>query len=101
MIQPGDTISLFTTITEKNGQQVTEDFMNDIKVLAVNGNLTPPTSPTTGQSLTLILALPPANIATLLFVEQKGPVDAVLDAPNAQTTPPKPYGTLNWQQPVP
>lgn len=101
LIQPGDTISLFTTITEKNGEQVTEDFMNGIKVLAVNGSLTPPTTPTTGQSLTLILALPPEKIATLLFVERKGGVEAVLDSPNATVVPPKPYGTLNWQRPVP
>lgn len=101
LIDPGNTISLFTTITEKNGQQVTEDFLNDIKVLAVNGSLTPPTTPTTGQGLTLILALPPSQIVDLLFVEQKGPVEAALDAPNVHTKPPLPYGITNWQQPVP
>lgn len=101
LIQPGNTISLFTTIKEKNGQQVTEDFMNHIKVLAVNGNLAAATSPTTGQSLTLILALPPEKIATLMFVSQKGSVQAVLDSPISPPSPPKPYGTLNWQRPVP
>ena len=101
LVQPGDTISLFTTITETNHNQVTEDFLNRIKVLGVNGSLAPLSSPTTGQSLTLILALPPSDVAKLLFVEQKGTVNAVLDSPHAHTAVPTPYGTLNWQTPQP
>ncbi len=101
LVEPGDNVSLFTTITEANNQQVTEDFLNNVKVLAVNGSFVPATTPTTGQNLTLILALPPQQIARLLFTQQKGPIEAVLDAPNATTVPPTPFGTLNWQKPVP
>ncbi len=101
MVEPGDTISLFATIKEKNGQQATEDFLNQVKVLAVNGSFTPLTPPTTGQNLTLILALPPKEIAQLLFMEQKSPIDAVLDAPHQKTGVPAPFGTSQWQQPTP
>lgn len=101
LIYPGDTISLFTTITESNGQQVMEDFMNGVKVLAVNGSMVPATTSTVGQSVTLILALPPKDVAMLLFMENKGSVQAALDAPNAHPTPPTPYGTLKWQHPIP
>ncbi len=100
LIEPGDTISLFTTITEKGGQQATEDFLNQVKVLAVNGSMAPPSSSTAGQNLTLILALPPKEVSELLFMQQKGPVEAVLDAPNATTTPPPPFNTSQWQSPV-
>lgn len=101
LVQPGDTISLFATITEKNGQQAMEDFLNQVKVLAVNGSMAPSSTPTTGQGLNLILALPPGKVAQLLFMQEKGPVEAVLDAPNAVTPPPTPYSSLNWQHPVP
>lgn len=101
LVEPGDTISLFTTITEKTGQQVTEDFLNSVKVLAVDGNLSQTTPPQAGQNLTLILALPPSQVAKLLFTQQKGAIEAVLDAPNAVTVPPKPFGTTQWEQPVP
>lgn len=100
MVEPGDTISLFTTITEQNHQQATEDFLNQIKVLAVNGSMSPPSSSTVGQNLTLILALPPDQVSKLLFMQQKGPVEAVLDAPNARTTTPLPFSTSQWQKPV-
>lgn len=101
LVQPGDAISLFATITEHNGQQATEDFLNQVKVLAVNGSMTPATSLTVGQNLTLILALPPRQIAQLLFMQQKGPIYAALDAPNAKTPVPIPYTTSQWQSPVP
>ena len=101
LIQPGDTISLFTTITESNNKQVTEDFMNHVKVLAVNGSMTPSTTSTAGQSETLILALPPNQIAQLLFVQQKGSVTAVLDAPHSTAQAPTPYGVTQWQTPIP
>ncbi|NMP24437.1 Flp pilus assembly protein CpaB [Sulfobacillus harzensis] len=100
MVEPGDTVSLFATISEKNGQQATEDFLNGIKVLAVNGSFTPAAQPTIGQNLTLILALPPDQIAQLLFMQQKSPIEAVLDAPNAKTAVPKPFDTSQWQQPT-
>lgn len=101
LVEPGDTVSLFATITEKNGQQATEDFLNQVKVLAVNGSLGASSTPTTGQNLNLILALPPGEVAQLLFMQEKGPVEAVLDAPNAATHPPLPYTSLDWQHPVP
>lgn len=101
MVEPGDTVSLFATITEKNGQKATEDFLNQVKVLAVNGSFAPLSQPTTGQNLTLILALPPKQIAQLLFMQQKSPIDAVLDAPHAKTGVPTPFGTNQWQQPIP
>lgn len=101
LIEPGDTVSLFTTITESNGKVVTEDFMNQIKVLAVNGSMVPSTTPTPGQGETLILALPPEQIAALLFAEQKGSITAVLDAPHSTAHPPAPYGLAQWQRPVP
>ncbi len=101
LVEPGDTVSLFTTITEKTGQQATEDFLNSVKVLAVDGNLSQTTPPQAGQNVTLILALPPGQVAKLLFTEQKGAIEAVLDAPNAVTVPPKPFGTAQWEQPVP
>lgn len=101
LIQPGDTVSLFETITEKNGQQATEDFLNQIKVLAVNGSLTPTAASTAGQNLTLILALPPHQTAQLLYMQQKGPVEVALDAPNVQTPTPAPYTNSQWQTPIP
>lgn len=101
LVEPGDTISLFTTITEKTGQQATEDFLNSVKVLAVDGSLSQTVPPQAGQNLTLILALPPGQVAKLLFTEQKGAIEAVLDAPNSVTVPPTPFGTTQWEQPVP
>ena len=101
LVEPGDTISLFATITEKNGQQAAEDFLNQVKVLAVNGSMAASSTPTTGQNLNLILALPPGQVAQLLFMHEKGPVEAVLDAPNARTHPPLPYTISEWQHPVP
>lgn len=100
LVEPGDTISLFETITEQNGQQASEDFLNTVKVLAVNGSLTPVPA-TAGQNLTLILALPPRQVTELLFMQQKGSIEAVLDAPNAVTKPPIPFGTAQWQKPTP
>lgn len=100
LVQPGDTISLFATVTERNNQQATEDFLNRVKVLAVNGSMTPASGSTVGQNLTLILALPPRQIAELLFMQQKGPIYAVLDAPNAKTLVPTPFTTSQWQMPV-
>ena len=101
MVQPGDTVSLFTTITERSGQQATEDFLNQVRVLAVNGSMSASQTPTVGQGLTLILALPPKQVSKLLFMEQKGAVTAVLDAPHAQTVPPSPFSTSQWQKPIP
>jgi pilus assembly protein CpaB len=101
LIQPGDTVSLFTTITESNGKVVTEDFMNRVKVLAVNGSMVPSSSPTPGQGETLILALPPEQIAALLFAEQKGTISAVLDAPHSTAQAPAPYGLTQWERPIP
>lgn len=101
LIQPGNTVSLFTTITESNGKPVTEDFLNDVKVLAVNGSLTTSTTSTVGQSETLVVALPPTQIAMLLFAQEKGTVTAVLDAPNSVVKVPTPYGQLQWQVPIP
>jgi pilus assembly protein CpaB len=101
LVQPGDTVSLFATVTERNSQQATEDFLNQIHVLEVNGSLTPAANPTVGQNLTLILALPPKDIAELLFMQQKGPIYAVLDAPHVKTPVPIPFTTAQWQSPVP
>ncbi|MCY0878469.1 MAG: Flp pilus assembly protein CpaB [Firmicutes bacterium] len=101
LIEPGDTVSLFTTITESSGKVVTEDFMNRVKVLAVNGSMVPSSAPTPGQGETLILALPPEQIAALLFAEQKGPITAVLDAPHSTAQPPTPYGLSQWERPTP
>jgi pilus assembly protein CpaB len=101
LIQPGDTVSLFTTIMESNGKVVTEDFMNRVKVLAVNGSMVPSSSPTPGQGETLILALPPEQIAALLFAEQKGTISAVLDAPHSTAQAPAPYGLTQWERPIP
>ncbi len=101
LVEPGDTISLFATITESNGQQASEDFLNAVKVLAVNGDMAVPTTSTVGQGLTLILALPPSQVSKLLFMQQKGPIEAVLDAPNTTTIPPLPYTTNQWQHPIP
>ena len=101
LVEPGDTVSIFATITEKNGQQATEDFLNQVKVLAVNGSMSPATTSTVGQNLTLILALPPHQVSELLFMQQKGAVEVVLDAPHARTSPPRPFNTSQWQQPIP
>ena len=106
LIEPGDEVSLFTTITEATTKQtVVEDFLNRVRVLGVNGVMTPPVataaSPTAGQGETLILALNPSQIATLLYVQERGTVTAVLDAPVGTTSVPKPYGQAQWQVPIP
>ncbi len=101
LIQPGDSVSLFTTITQSSGKSVVEDFLNRVPVLAVNGVLTPSTTSTPGQGETLILALNPAQIATLIYVQEKGTVTAVLDAPVGTTPVPLPYGVTQWETPIP
>lgn len=104
LIEPGDKVSLFARIIEANKQSVVEDFLNRVSVLAVNGVMTPPVAttapPTTGQSETLILALSPAQISTLIFMQEKGPITAVLDAAVGTTRVPLPYGMAQWQVPV-
>lgn len=104
LINPGDHISLFTQITPSGSgtpDPVVEDFMNNIPVLAVNGSLAPATTPTVGQGLTLILALPPEKIAALIFAEQHGTLVAVLDAPHSQVQVPTPYSQKTYLTPVP
>ena len=102
LINPGDHISLFTQITPAGSSNpVVEDFMNNIPVLAVNGSLAPAATPTTGQGLTLILALPPERIAALLFAESHGTLIAALDAPHSQATIPVPYSQKTYLTPIP
>lgn len=99
LIQPGDHISLFTTMKSSSGQPKTVDFMNNIPVLAVNGSMAPPAKPTVGQSLVLILALPPNKISALMFAEQQAPFTIALDAPHSTASIPPAY-TLHMYQTV-
>ncbi|WP_053960501.1 Flp pilus assembly protein CpaB [Sulfobacillus thermosulfidooxidans] len=102
LIMPGDNIALFITITEKNGQKVIEDFMNHVKVLAVNGSMTPPSAPTVGQSPNLIVAMTPSRIESLLFAEQNSSgFTAALESPHTKAQRPTPYGLNNLDTPVP
>ncbi|MDA8193061.1 MAG: Flp pilus assembly protein CpaB [Thermaerobacter sp.] len=98
MIQPGDHISLFTTMKTATGQS-TVDFFNNIPVLAVNGSMAPSAKPTVGQSLVLILALPPNEISALMFAQQQAPIQVALDAPHSTAKVPPPY-TLHMYQTV-
>ncbi len=104
LIDPGDHISLFTQITPSGSttpNPVVEDFMNNIPVLAVNGSMTPSATPTVGQGLTLILALPPEKIASLIFAEQHGTLVAALDAPHSTAQVPVPYSQKTYLTPIP
>ncbi|WP_028963195.1 Flp pilus assembly protein CpaB [Sulfobacillus thermosulfidooxidans] len=102
LIMPGDNIALFITITEKNGQKVIEDFMNHVKVLAVNGSMTPPASPTIGQSPNLIVAMTPSRIEALLFAEQNSSgFIAALESPHTTAKRPTPYSLNNLDTPIP
>lgn len=75
--------------------------MNNIPVLAVNGSLAPSATPTVGQGLTLILALPPEKIASLIFAEQHGTLVAALDAPHSTAQVPVPYSQKTYLTPIP
>lgn len=101
MVMPGDHITLFTKITGKTGQATMEDFMNNVQVLAVNGSMAPAAAATTGQNLTLILALPPKKVTELLFAEQQGTLIAALNAPHSVIKRPTPYTISQWQTPIP
>lgn len=102
LIMPGDNIALFVTITTNGGQKVMEDFMNHVKVLAVNGSMSPPSGSTVGQSPNLIVAMPPSRIEALLFAEQNTPgFTAALESPNSKAQRPTPYGLKNLNTPIP
>jgi pilus assembly protein CpaB len=102
LIMPGDNIALFITTTNKAGQKVLADFMNDVKVLAVNGSMAPPTAPAIGQSPNLIVAMTPAKIESLLYAEQNaGGFTAALESPHTKAITPAPYSAANLQSTIP
>ncbi len=101
LVAPGDHITLFTTIPGSGTTSVVEDFMNNIPVLGVNGLLTPSTTSTIGQGVTLILALPASRIPALLYAEQQGKLVAALDPPHSSASVPAPYTTQMYLRPVP
>lgn len=101
LIVPGDRITLFNTIPGSATTSVVEDFMNNIPVLGVNGLLTPSTTSTIGQSITLILALPASRIPQLIYAEQQGKLVAALDPPHSSASIPAPYTTQMYLRPVP
>lgn len=101
LVVPGDRITLFTTIPGTGTASSVEDFMNNIPVLGVNGLLTPSTTSTIGQGLTLILALPASRIPGLLYAEQQGKLVAALDPPHSTAPIPAPYTTQMYLKPVP
>ncbi len=101
LIIPGDNVALFITIT-KGGQKVLADFMNDVKVLAVNGSMAAPAAPAVGSSPNLIVAMPPAKIESLLYAEQyDGGFTAALESPHTKAKAPAPYGMTNLQNAIP
>lgn len=96
LIQPGDHISLFTTITSAQGPQ-TVDFLNNIPVLAVNGSLAPLSTAPVGQGEVLVLALPPKDVAALIFAQQQAPFVVALDSPHSKAAPPLPYDMTQYK----
>ncbi len=102
LIMPGDNVALFITITPKSGPKEIEDFMNHVKVLAVNGSMSPPSSPGVGQSPNLIVAMTPSRIERLLFAEQNSSgFTAALESPHSKATRPTPYGLTKLDTPIP
>ncbi len=102
LIVPGDNVALFVTITPKTGTKEIEDFMNQVKVLAVNGSMSPPAGSTIGQSPNLIVAMTPSRIERLLFAEQNSSgFTAALESPKTQAKRPTPYGSTNLNTPIP
>lgn len=101
LILPGDHISIFTTIAGSKSTSATVDFLNNVPVLAVNGSLVPASTPTVGQGLTLILALPPRDISALIYAQQQGPLVVALDAPHSTASAPPPYNTSMYLARVP
>jgi len=92
LIQPGDDVALFISTTKSNGDKVVADFLNHLKVLAVNGSLTPSTTSTVGQGLNLIVALSPSQIEALIYAEQNaGSLTLALEAPHSTAVAPAPY----------
>lgn len=102
LITPGDNVALFVTITPKTGPKFIEDFMNHVKVLAVNGSMSPPSAPQVGQSPNLIVAMKPSRIEALLFAEQNSSgFTAALESPHTKAKRPTPYGFTNLDKPIP
>ncbi len=102
LIMPGDNVALFITITPKKGSKEIEDFMNHVKVLAVNGSMSSPSTPAVGQSPNLIVAMTPSRIERLLFAEQNSSgFTAALESPHTKAKRPTPYGLTNLNTPVP
>lgn len=101
LIAPGDHISLFTTMKSSTGKQKTVDFMNNIRVLAVNGSMAPSSKSTVGQSLVLILALPPSQISALMFAQQQAPFTVALDSPHSTASVPPAYTLPMYQKVTP
>ncbi len=98
LIMPGDNIALFISLKQKSGTLELEDFMNDVKVLAVNGSMAAPSAPSVGQSPNLIVAMNPKNIEALLYAEQNtSGFTAALESPHTVAQAPAPYGMANLQ----
>jgi len=92
LIQPGDTVALFISTTKPNGDKVIADFLNHLKVLAVNGSLSPSATSTVGQGLNLIVALSPPQIEALVYAEQNAnAITAALESPHSRAISPPPY----------
>ncbi|CAB1128098.1 Flp pilus assembly protein RcpC/CpaB [Candidatus Hydrogenisulfobacillus filiaventi] len=98
LVAAGDRISIFSSVTTAAGQPEEVMIFNHLPVLGVNGSLSP-TAPTPGNGETLILALPPAQVAKLLFAEQHGSLEVALDGPGPAAQPPAPYTLSQWQSP--
>ncbi|AEW04324.1 Flp pilus assembly protein CpaB [Sulfobacillus acidophilus DSM 10332] len=98
LIQPGDTVALFISTTKPNGDKVIADFLNHLKVLAVNGSLTPSATSTVGQGLNLIVALSPAQVEALVYAEQNATaMTAALESPHSRAIPPQPYDQSQFE----
>lgn len=98
LVTAGDRISIFSPVTTASGQAEEVMIFNHLPVLGVNGSLSP-AAPAPGNGETLILALPPAEVAKLLFAEQHGSLEVALDGPGAAAKVPAPYTLSQWQSP--
>ena len=102
LLQPGDTVALFISTTKANGDKVIADFLNHLKVLAVNGSLTPSATSTVGQGLNHIVALSPAQIEALVYAEQNAnAITAALESPHSRAVTPPPYDQSQFATLVP
>ncbi len=94
IISPGDRITILATLgpgTPGAGSSGdTRVFLRHVDVLAVNGALTGPATPGSGEQL--ILAIPLVDAEALTFAEQHAALTIVLERPHEHLATVAPYG---------